>query len=82
MKTSGVMKVTVKGQAQLPKGWRERAGLSQGGAVRVVEVDNGEHSLLLTPIPAPEEGARGLAAMLKECPGEIPLPERHRLPFR
>ncbi len=77
-----MMSVTVKGQAQLPKAWRERAGLRKGGAVRLVEVDDGEQSLLLTPIRELETGAKGLTAILKKCPGEIPPPERHHLPFR
>ena len=58
MKEVDVMSITVKGQAQLPKQWRERAGLKNGGAVRVVELNDPDHSLLLTPIQRPTKGAR------------------------
>ena len=76
------MSITVKGQAQLPKQWRERAGLKNGGAVRVVELNDPDHSLLLTPIQRPTKGARGLSAFLRKCPVELPRPERHHLPFK
>ena len=82
MKPVDVMSVTVKGQAQLPKRWRERAGLGNGGAVRVVEMNDPEHSLLITPIRPAVQGAKGLTAFLRKCPTELSIPKRHVLPFK
>ncbi|MEW6306527.1 MAG: AbrB/MazE/SpoVT family DNA-binding domain-containing protein [Verrucomicrobiota bacterium] len=82
MKEVDVMSVTVKGQALLPKEWRERVGLKHGGAVRVVQLNDPDHSLLLTPLRKPKRTSRGLAKFLRSCPAELPVPERHILPFK
>ncbi len=82
MKEAAVMNVTVKGQALLPKAWRESAGLKEGGAVRVVALNDAENSLLLTPIRKPKRTSKGLARLLMSCPVEIPCPERSHLPFK
>lgn len=44
------MTVTVKGQGQFPKEWRDLAGLQKGGPVRVTALNDPDHSLLITPI--------------------------------
>lgn len=76
------MTISRVGQSTFPKAWREAAGLSGGGVVEVRPVNDGRHSLLLTPRPPRQEGAVGLIEAMRRCPHEIPEVTRHTLPFR
>ena len=82
MRDLGVMTLTVKGQAQFPKEWREVAGLQKGGPVRVTALNDSNHSLLITPIRKIKRTSKGLAKFLLSCPVQVTAPERHTLPFK
>jgi AbrB family looped-hinge helix DNA binding protein len=74
--------ISKKGQSSLPKWWRDASGLSRGGVIEVRPVRDGKNSILLTPKSAKRRGAVGLLKLFSSCPAPIPLPERHRLPFK
>ncbi|KAF0181381.1 MAG: hypothetical protein FD161_54 [Limisphaerales bacterium] len=78
--TTGV--ISTQGQFTLPKAWRDAWGITQGTSVAVFDLEDGEGTLLVKPISKPKRGLKGLAKMMERCPGELPVPERHVLPFR
>ena len=82
MKDLDVMTVSRVGQSTFPKAWREAAGLSRGGVVAVRRLDDGKHSLLLTPLSPRRVGAVGLLKAMRQCPHDLPDVARHTLPFR
>ena len=82
MKDLDVMTISRVGQSTFPKAWREAAGLSRGGVVEVRPLDDGKHSLLLTPRPPRRTGAVGLLKVMRQCPYDFPDVARHTLPFR
>ncbi|HNQ88871.1 MAG TPA: AbrB/MazE/SpoVT family DNA-binding domain-containing protein [Verrucomicrobiota bacterium] len=82
MKELDVMTISRVGQSTFPKAWREAAGLSRGGVVEVRPLQDGKHSLLLTPRPARREGAVGLLKAMRGCPRGFPDVPRHALPFK
>lgn len=77
-----VMTISRVGQSTFPKAWRDVAGLSHGGVVEVRPLDDGKHSLLLTPRPARRLGAVGLLKAMRQCPHDFPQVDRHVLPFK
>lgn len=77
-----VMTLTVGGQGQFPKKWRDRAGLRQGGPVRLTALNDPDHSLLITPIRRARRTSKGLAKFLLSCPIPLTVPERHVLPYQ
>ena len=82
MKDLDVMTISRVGQSTFPKAWREAAGLSRGGVVEVRQINDGKHSLLLTPRPPHRVGAVGLLQAMRQCPHGFPDVTRHALPFR
>ena len=82
MRDLDVMTISRVGQSTFPKAWREAAGLSRGGVVEVRPLNDGKHSLLLTPRPARRIGAVGLVQAMRQCPHDFPDVTRHTLPFR
>ena len=82
MKDLDTMTVSKVGQSTLPKWWREASGLDQGGIVEVRPARDNKNSIILTPRPAERRGAVGLLKQFRKCPKEIPVPERHHLPFK
>jgi AbrB family looped-hinge helix DNA binding protein len=82
MKALDVMTISRAGQSTFPKAWREAAGLSEGGVMEVRPLNDGRHSLLLTPLSPRRVGAVGLLKAMRQCPHEIPEVPRHTLPFR
>lgn len=82
MKDPDVMTISRVGQSTFPRAWREAAGLSRGGLVDVRPLNDGKHSLLLTPRPVRRVGAVGLLQAMRQCPHDLPDVARHRLPFR
>jgi len=82
MKELDVMTISQVGQSTFPKAWRDAAGLSEGGIVEVRRLNDGKHSLLLTPRPMRRLGAVGLLQALQQCPHDFPEIPRHRLPFK
>lgn len=77
-----VMTLTVGGQGQFPKNWRDLAGLRKGGPVRLTALNDPDHSLLITPIRRARRTSKGLAKFLLSCPIPLPVPERHVLPYQ
>ena len=82
MKDLDVMTISRVGQSTFPKAWREVAGSSEGGVVEIRPINDGQHSLLLTPRPPRRAGAVGLLKAMHQCPHEIPDVPRHTLPVR
>ena len=82
MRDVSTMTVTVKGQGQFPKEWRDLAGLQKGGPVRVTALNDPNHSLLITPIRKARRTSKGLAKFLLSCPVPLTAPERHLLPSK
>lgn len=82
MRDVEIMTLTVKGQGQFPKEWRDLAGLRKGGPVRVTTLNDPDHSLLITPIRKARRTSNGLAKFLLSCPVALTAPERHVLPFK
>ena len=76
------MTISRVGQSTFPKAWREAAGLAGGGVVEVRPLNDGQHSLLLTPRRPQRVGAVGLLEAMRQCPHDIPEVPRHALPFR
>jgi hypothetical protein len=50
--------------------------------MEVRPLNDGRHSLLLTPLPTRRVGAVGLLKAMRQCPHDIPAVPRHMLPFR
>lgn len=82
MKDLDTMTVSKVGQSTLPKWWRDASGLADGGVVEVRAMRDGKNSIVLTPKPRKRRGAVGLLKLFSTCPAPIPLPERHKLPFK
>ena len=82
MRDLKTLTVTEKGQAQLPASWRKQAGLIHGGACDLRFLDDGRHSLLITPRVQKRRGAAGLLAHLKSQEVAFPKVERHTMPFK
>jgi bifunctional DNA-binding transcriptional regulator/antitoxin component of YhaV-PrlF toxin-antitoxin module len=82
MKDLDVMTISRVGQSTFPKAWRQAAGLIRGGVVEVSPLNDGKHSLLLTPRPPRRVGAVGLLKAMHQCPHDFPDVPRHTLPFR
>jgi AbrB family looped-hinge helix DNA binding protein len=82
MKDLDTMTVSKVGQSTLPKWWRDASGLADGGVVEVRAMRDGKNSIILTPKPRKRRGAVGLLKLFSTCPAPIPLPERHKLPFK
>ena len=82
MKELDVMTISRVGQSTFSKAWREAAGLSRGGIVEVRQINDGKHSLLLTPRPPGRVGAVGLLKAMRQCHHDFPDTARHTLPFR
>ena len=76
------MTISRVGQSTLPKWWRDRSGLSEGGVVEVRPLRDGKNSIILTPKPTPRRGAVGLLKLFSMCPAPIEPPDRHELPFK
>jgi AbrB family looped-hinge helix DNA binding protein len=82
VKDFDTLTVSKVGQSTLPKWWRDASGLSGGGVVEVRSLRDGKNSIVLTPKPKKRRGAVGLVKQFSSCPVEIPVPERHTLPFK
>jgi bifunctional DNA-binding transcriptional regulator/antitoxin component of YhaV-PrlF toxin-antitoxin module len=82
MRDLDTITITAKGQAQLPATWRKQAGLLNGGPCDVRELNDGRHSLIITPRAPKRRGAVGLLAHLKKREFPFPKVERHILPFK
>lgn len=76
------MTISRVGQSTFPKAWRDSAGLSRGGVVEIRQLNDGKHSLLLTPRPTRRVGAVGLLKALQQCPQDFPDVARHHLPYK
>ena len=82
MKEHDVMTLSRVGQSTFPREWRTKAGLATGGLMDVRFLQDGKHSLLLTPRRPRRAGAVGLLAAMRACPGDLPEVKRHPLPFK
>ena len=82
MKDLDTITISRVGQSTLPKWWRDRSGLSEGGLVEVRPMRDGKNSIVLTPKPAKRQGAIGLLKLFSRCPAPLSPPERHTLSFR
>jgi bifunctional DNA-binding transcriptional regulator/antitoxin component of YhaV-PrlF toxin-antitoxin module len=82
MKEHALMTLSRVGQSTFPREWRRKAGLATGGLMDVRFLQDGKHSLLLTPRKPRRTGAVGLLAAMRACPSELPEVGRHPLPFR
>ena len=82
MKIPDTLTITEKGQAQFPASWRKQVGLMSGGPCDVRVLDDGRHSLLITPRPRKRRGAVGLLAHLESQSVAFPEVERHTMPFK
>jgi bifunctional DNA-binding transcriptional regulator/antitoxin component of YhaV-PrlF toxin-antitoxin module len=82
MKALDTLTITEKGQAQFPVSWRNQVGLMKGGHCEVRVLDDGRHSLLITPRPQKRRGAVGLLAHLEGQTIAFPKVERHTMPFK
>ena len=82
MKDFDTLTVSKVGQSTLPKWWRDASGLTGGGIVEVRALRDGKNSIVLTPKSKKRRGAVGLVKQFAACPAEIPIPERHTLPFK
>jgi len=76
------MNVSRVGQSTFPREWRRKAGLATGGLMEVRFLEDGKHSLLLTPRNPRRTGAVGLLAAMRACPGGLPRVGRQALPFK
>jgi bifunctional DNA-binding transcriptional regulator/antitoxin component of YhaV-PrlF toxin-antitoxin module len=82
MQAVKAIRVTAAGQTTLPIGWRRRQGLVSGGPLKVVELADGQGSLLLTPIRPPQPAGKGVGLGLLAMPPGLPDIPKHYLPFK
>lgn len=84
MKHFDTMTISKVGQSTLPKWWRDKSGLRNGGIVEVRPLRDGQNSIVLTPKAANRRGISGkdLLKQLSRCPQQLATPARHRLPFK
>lgn len=75
--------ITSTGQLQIPKEWRNVWG-DASTPVSITDLQDGEGTLIIKPVPKPKRGMKGFTAWLKAhpCPYDLPVPERHILPSR
>jgi bifunctional DNA-binding transcriptional regulator/antitoxin component of YhaV-PrlF toxin-antitoxin module len=82
MRDLDTITITKKGQAQFPARWRKQAGLMQGGPCDVRPLNDGRHSIIITPRAQKRRGARGLLQHLESFEVSIPAVERHTMPLK
>lgn len=84
MKDIDTLTVSKVGQSVLPKWWRDKSGMKNGGIVEVRPLHDGLNSIILTPKSKPKRGLTGkeLMKIMSKCPHPMPVPERHILPFK
>lgn len=82
MRELDTITITAKGQAQFPSSWRKQAGLTHGGPCDVRVMNDGRHSIIITPRIQKRRGAVGLLKHLREREFPFPKVERHVMPFK
>jgi AbrB family looped-hinge helix DNA binding protein len=74
--------ITSQGQMTVPKRWRERAGVLNGGPVRLTWLEDEQGSLKISPLPRPELSSSGLGRALAAMPKGLPAVPKHVLPYK